>query len=189
VYEHLWLFFIFAAAEKGLLQASLYFFRIGTPTSVPKPTQRGSERMQGRHKKIKNKKQMERLIDGYFGSLKGHPVLDKEGCPLYDKYGMPVVVPDKPPTVAGLCRALGFKSRQSLYNYRKYGEYCEVIDEAILIIEEYTESRLFDRDGVAGAKFSLANNFGWREKQTVDINPGSEYGGVVLLSPVEEERS
>ena len=32
-------------------------------------------------------------------------------------------------------------------------------------IEEYAEMRLFDRDGVNGAKFSLMNNFkGWRDK-------------------------
>ncbi len=31
--------------------------------------------------------------------------------------------------------------------------------------EEYAERRLYDRDGVNGAKFSLANNFkGWRDK-------------------------
>lgn len=34
------------------------------------------------------------------------------------------------------------------------------------MIERYTEQRLFDREGVQGAKFSLSNNFeGWSEKQ------------------------
>ena len=42
-------------------------------------------------------------------------------------------------------------------------------------VEQYTEERLFDREGVQGAKFSLANNFkGWAEKQ--DINMGNQEG-------------
>jgi hypothetical protein len=36
------------------------------------------------------------------------------------------------------------------------------------IVERYAESRLFDKDGANGAKFSLANNFrDWREKQEI----------------------
>lgn len=50
------------------------------------------------------------------------------------------------------------------------------ITRAKTYIEEYSERRLFDRDGVNGAKFSLINNFkGWSEhpkedaqKETID---------------------
>ena len=41
------------------------------------------------------------------------------------------------------------------------------ITRAKSYIEEYTERRLFDRDGVQGAKFSLINNFkGWAAEQS-----------------------
>ena len=39
------------------------------------------------------------------------------------------------------------------------------ITRAKSFVEKYAEERLFDRDGVQGAKFSLINNFkGWSEK-------------------------
>ena len=33
----------------------------------------------------------------------------------------------------------------------------------MLYLEEKTEERLFDKDGANGAKFSLQNNFRWRD--------------------------
>ncbi|MBQ7976805.1 MAG: hypothetical protein IJ300_14060 [Clostridia bacterium] len=111
---------------------------------------------------------MQRLIDDYFNSLKGEIVCDAEGNPILDKNNNVIALPDKPPTTAGLCRALGFNSRQTLLNYRHNGEFSDIVDDAMLRIEEYTEMRLFDRDGANGAKFSLANNFKWRDKPTVD---------------------
>lgn len=121
-----------------------------------------------RPKKIKNRKQMQKIIDAYFESLKGEVVRDSDDNPIVDKNGTVVAFPDKPPTTAGLCRALGFNSRQTLLNYRHDGEFADIVDDAMLRIEEYTEMRLFDRDGANGAKFSLANNFKWRDKPTVD---------------------
>lgn len=122
----------------------------------------------GRPKKIKNRKQMQTAIDEYFEGLKGKVAMDDEGEIITDAKGNVIIFPDKPPTTAGLCRALGFNSRQTLLNYRKDGEYADIVDDAMLRIEEYTEARLFDRDGANGAKFSLANNFKWRDKPTVD---------------------
>ena len=70
-----------------------------------------------------------------------------------------------PPTVTGLAYALGFSSRPSLLNYQGRKQFVDAVRRAKLYIESYTEERLFDRDGVNGAKFSLANNFkGWRER-------------------------
>ena len=111
---------------------------------------------------------MQNAIDKYFESLKGGPIYDEDGDFVTDKKGTPIIMPDKPPTTAGLCRALGFNSRQTLVNYRRDGEFADIVDDAMLRIEEYTEMRLFDKDGANGAKFSLANNFKWRDKPTVD---------------------
>lgn len=41
-------------------------------------------------------------------------------------------------------------------------EFCNTITRAKSRVEEYAESRLFDRDGSNGAQFNLRNNFkGW----------------------------
>lgn len=114
---------------------------------------------------------MEKAINKYFDSLQGGILYDKNDEIVIDKKGNPVITPDKPPTTAGLCRALGFNSRQTLLNYRKDGKFKDILDDAMLRIEEYTEMRLFDRDGINGAKFSLANNFKWKTEKII----GNEY--------------
>lgn len=110
------------------------------------------------------------LIDNYFESCKGHPLMvtDDTGreVPYLDKRGNPIIIDQHPPTVTGLALALGFESRQSLLNYQCKPEFSSVITRAKSRIEQYTEERLFDKDGANGAKFSLELNWGWgREKQ------------------------
>ncbi len=47
-------------------------------------------------------------------------------------------------------------------NYQAKKEFNDTITRAKSRVEEYAESRLFDRDGSNGAQFSLRNNFkGW----------------------------
>lgn len=118
----------------------------------------------GRPRIYKTVKQLETEIEKYFSQCDGRVLLDSDGEIVCDKNGEPIVV-KKPPTVSGLAYFLGLKSRQALLNYQGRGEFNDAITRAKLFIEAYTEGRLFDRDGVAGAKFSLTNNFfGWREK-------------------------
>ena len=72
---------------------------------------------------------------------------------------------DKPVTLSGLALHLGFTSRQSLINYKhKNKAFLDTISKAKLRCEDYTESRLYDRDGQRGAEFSLRCNFGWNDK-------------------------
>lgn len=96
--------------------------------------------------------------------------MSSDGEAVTDKYGIPVIVGAHPPTVTGLALWLGFKTRQSLLNYQHRSKaYNDILTEAKSRCEEYAESRLYDRDGVNGAKFSLTNNFrGWREKPAED---------------------
>jgi hypothetical protein len=97
--------------------------------------------MAGRPLKYKTKKALEEAIEAYFQKCK------KE---------------ERPPTVTGLAYELGFLSRQALLNYQDRPEFHDTITRAKLRIETYAEERLFDREGVNGAKFSLTNNFeGW----------------------------
>lgn len=129
------------------------------------------EKKVGRPPKFKSVKSMQKKIDKYFESCKGRILTNKEGEPLLDKHGRVVIVDEKPPTITGLALALGFNSRQSLINYEDKEEFLDTITRAKAKVEQYTEERLFDKDGANGAKFSLANNFkGWKEKQQIDTN-------------------
>ncbi len=74
----------------------------------------------------------------------------------------------RPYTISGLADALDM-SRQSLLNYSEKDEFFDTITRAKRKCEVYTEEQLFDKSGVNGAKFSLANNFdGWKEKQKIE---------------------
>ncbi len=110
---------------------------------------------------------MQEAADAYFTDCEGHPLTDESGEAVLNKNGSPVIVGAHPPTVTGLALWLGFKSRQSLLNYQHRSEkFNDILTAAKSKCEEYAERRLFDRDGVSGAKFSLANNFkGWSGKQ------------------------
>lgn len=109
---------------------------------------------------------MQEAVDAYFTDCEGRPLTDGNGDIVLNKNGSPVIVGAHPPTVTGLALWLGFKTRQSLLNYQHRSEkFNDILTVAKSKCEEYAERRLFDRDGVNGAKFSLANNFkGWSEK-------------------------
>ena len=121
----------------------------------------------GRPPKYKNVEEIEDKIEQYFAICEGEPLLDNEGKPVVNKYGYPCwIKPPKPPTVTRLALALGFTTRLSLLNYQDKKEFMNTITRAKTKIEEYAESRLFDRDGSNGAQFSLRNNFkGWNGEQ------------------------
>jgi len=116
----------------------------------------------GRPPKYKSKEEIQEKIEQYFRDCKGEILKDDEGNTIFNKFGNPVIVGEKPLTVTGLALALGFASRQALLNYQAKKEFNDAITRAKSRVEEYAESRLFDRDGSNGAQFSLRNNFkGW----------------------------
>lgn len=135
----------------------------------------------GRPRKINSPEDMQQLIDNYFSSCKGEILKDKDGNVVLDKYNKPIVYDEQPLTMNGLALAIGFNSRQSLFNYVEYAnsneedkKYLDVITRARAIVEQYAEKRLFDKDGNNGAKFWLASNGkGWTDKQDVSISNGT----------------
>lgn len=133
-----------------------------------------SKRTGGRPPKYKTKKEIQEKIDQYFESCQGILLKDENNKPVYTDKGMLVYLESpKPPTVTGLALALGFTTRTSLLNYQGKAEFMDTITRAKTYIEEYTERRLFDRDGVQGAKFSLVNNFkGWSERHELAVSDG-----------------
>ncbi|MBQ8248267.1 MAG: hypothetical protein IJY93_00075 [Clostridia bacterium] len=118
--------------------------------------------------KWKSAEEMQARLDKYYASCEPRVIRDADGKPVTDKRGNAVYY-QRPLTTTGIARALGFRSRQSLYNYRGKKEFKEIIDDALMRVEEYTEERLFDSAGASGAKFSLANNFkGWNTDKNMD---------------------
>ena len=123
----------------------------------------------GAPRKWKSAKAMQKAIDAYFESCKGTPLVI-DGDVATHKYGRPIILDEKPPTVTGLALALGFASRQALINYQDRPEFNDTVTRAKSRCEEYAESRLYDKDGANGAKFSLGCNFGWREVSETKIS-------------------
>ena len=134
----------------------------------------------GAPRKWKSAKAMQKAIDAYFESCKGTPLVI-DGDVATDKYGRPIILDEKPPTVTGLALALGFASRQALINYQDRPEFNDTVTRAKSRCEEYAESRLYDKDGANGAKFSLGCNFGWR---ATEEKAETAAGGIVLLPAV-----
>lgn len=117
----------------------------------------------GRPPKFRTKEELQEKVEAYFTACEGHVLTGDDGEPIYNKFGQPVVVGRKPPTITGLALALGFASRQALLNYQSKKEFNDTVTRAKSRVEAYAEERLYDRDGVQGAKFNLTNNFkGWR---------------------------
>lgn len=132
----------------------------------------------GRPPKYKNVEEMEGKIEQYFKACNGEILKDNKGNPILNKWGKPIVVGAKPPTVTGLAIALGFSTRLSLLNYQGKPEFMYTITRAKSRVEQYAEERLFDRDGSNGAQFSLRNNFkGWN---------GQEEGNTDSLKKLDE---
>ncbi|MCI1959688.1 MAG: DNA-packaging protein [Clostridia bacterium] len=131
----------------------------------------------GRPPKYKSAEEIQEKIDKYFKECDGQILLDEDEKPVFDKKGNPIykVLP-RPPTMTGLALALGFNTRTSLFNYKAKKEFVNTITRAKSRIEEYTEQRLFDKDGVQGAKFSLVNNFdSWSDKSDVNVTSGQGF--------------
>lgn len=131
----------------------------------------------GRPLKYRTAAALQQGVEEYFRSCQGEVLRDDCGEPVLDKYGQPVIVGAKPPTVTGLALALGFASRQALLNYQGRPQFNDAITRAKSRVEEYTEGRLFDRDGARGAQFSLKNNFpGWKDSAE-GRSDGDPWGG------------
>ena len=136
----------------------------------------------GRPPKYKSVEEIQGKIDAYFTSCKGHHLVNPDtGEPYLDKYGLPVIVDAKPPTVSGLALALGFSCRRDLNAYQGKKEFCTTITRAKAQCEAYAEERLFDRDGTNGAQFSLRCNFGWNDKPAEAPSPPTDDGFLTAM--------
>ena len=84
-------------------------------------------------------------------------------------------------TVAGLISHLGFASRATLQAYREREEFHEIVERAMLHIEDQRNDQLVKGQGVvAGQIFDLKVNHGWRDKDAAEANSGPSTKVVVV---------
>lgn len=173
----------YTAISDGAMVVVFHLLGVKTAWRAAQTVLRAGDAMSrpvGRPPKYKSVEEIEQKIEAYFKSCEGEPLKDRDGTVLTDKYGAPIIVGKRPPTVTGLALALGFASRQALLNYQGRKQFNDTITRAKTYVEQYAEERLFDREGVQGAKFSLVNNFkGWSEK------PESESDAELLQKAAE----
>lgn len=134
----------------------------------------------GRPPKYKSGADMQKVIDAYFLSCQGEIARNEDGTIRLDRYGRPVITGSRPPTVTGLALALGFATRKSLLDYQGKKEFKAVVCTAKLRVEEYAERQLYDRSGYLGARFTLLQNFKWRE-QPLESSEGTAAIGVNII--------
>jgi len=128
--------------------------------------------------------QLEEMIEAYFESCKGELLRDRDGAIVYNqKDGEPVWVGRRTPTIPGLALALGFSSKQSLYNYKARKEFMDSISRAQTRVEQYTAERLFDRDSQRGAQFVL--EYGFRYRRDAEGEKKDESQRIVMDAEAE----
>ena len=111
-----------------------------------------------------------------FGTLKYDNLEDLEAG--IDNYFADCDANDKPYTISGLADSLNIDVR-TLSNYGRDEDYFPAIHRARQKCLSYAESRLYDKDGVQGAKFYLTNNaermgglrYADRVEQAIDVAP------------------
>lgn len=122
-----------------------------------------SKKTTGRPPMYKTPEEMQAKVEAYFTACKGTYTRDASGELILNRRGEPTLSGGTPPTMTGLQNALGFKSHRSFTDYAQKKAFRPIIMKARIRVEQYTEERLFDRDGYSGAAFVLQYGFGWNK--------------------------
>lgn len=123
--------------------------------------------------------EFENKVKQYFDSCFTYRI-DKNGNFIKDPWNPSTYlkIQTKPFTISGLADALDM-TRETLLRYQEREDFKEIIEKAKRKCETYAEERLFDKEGVKGAIFSLTNNYNnWHNKQ--------EVGGKVGVGTIED---
>ena len=128
----------------------------------------------GRPKKY-TKRTLEAAVERYFRSIsRTVTVRDDTGGTIRNDDGEDITVVEYavPPSVTGLCLYLGI-DRSTWQNYadaQLHPELAGVCRRARTRMEAYLEQELLTREkSVQGLIFNLQNNFGWKQKQEVEL--------------------
>jgi len=128
---------------------------------------------QGRPRKYNTPEEMEQAIEQYFNDCQPTVLKDEEGNVLTDKKGTPIWQLN-PPTITGLALALGFISRQSIYDYENRDEagFSYIIKRARLRCENYVETTLLRGEIAPAGPIFILKNYGWSDQ--IDVNQSGE---------------
>ena len=124
-----------------------------------------------------------------FGTFKYDNLQDLESG--IDKYFTDCDQNNKPYTMTGLALALNIDVR-TLSNYGQKDDYFPAINRARQKCIAYNEERLYDKDGVNGAKFSLTNNsermggLRYADRQEMALAPAEEVDPEALDKRINE---
>lgn len=167
----------------------------GIQTSPPNKSQlqllkRAHRSYRGKKPTFSSPQQLQAEVDQYFESCYG-PLIDwKKNQLVYDKNGDPVRVQVEPFTVSGLAYYLGMPTETlDKISWGWYDDLDDTTDDDMLCsailkrakqrISMYSEKRLYDREGVVGAKFVLDHHFrviGQKEKAEIEaLQKQAEY--------------
>ncbi len=99
------------------------------------------------------------------------PIYEKleDMLPKLEEWEFSVKFGEKP-TITGLCLALDFDSKDTLYAYRDKEEFSYSIKKALLIVENGYEKALRE-NAPTGSIFAL-KNMGWKDKSEVEQSGG-----------------
>jgi len=92
-----------------------------------------------------------------------------------DEYFKMCVDKEKPLTISGLALALD-TNRQTLLNYENNmgKDFDALIKKAKLMCENFAEEFLFTGKNVAGTIFNLKNNYGYKDRQDIDLTSNNK---------------
>lgn len=136
----------------------------------------------GRPLKFQTVEALQSAVDAYFADCAPHvedvtewvEARTKQGKLKKDAHGLTylvevthkVMTKQKPLLLTDLAVALNV-DRKTLLNYKKRDKFFPTIDSALRRCEAFAEQELF-MGNAPGAKFSLTNNYDWKDKQEVD---------------------
>lgn len=151
------------------------------------PLKQGMTDKPGRRPLFLSVEDLQAKCEAYFESCMGY-MFDKNNEIVKGEDGRPVRVQVRPYTVSGFARALGL-STVTMMEYRGGNidgildemrsdtddmlTFARVLNDARQRIEEYVESRLYDRDGQGGARHVLDCAYGAKwvtSKERAEIN-------------------
>ena len=145
-------------------------------TVLPPLTATKSKKKRGRPLSIKKASDLEALIEKYFSSISyREPVKDACGAIRTDIDGEIVerTVYISPPDVMSLCLFLGITDStwENYSNPEKHPDFAPICKRTRMRMEAYLREVLVTREkgSLQGVIFNLQNNYGWRDKKTVDL--------------------
>lgn len=120
--------------------------------------------------------ELEKAIDNYFASCVPSVLTDANNEPIINqKTGAPILK-ENPPTITGLALAIGYSSRQSIYDQEKREDtFSYVIKRARLRCQNYLERGLLTNEIPQPGGIFILKNHGWRDNFGITDGDGGRF--------------